>query len=658
MTIASETVIPRWEIVNRLLPASQPPEGGFAAVGGRAMYLELIAPQLALGTSSAVTVYAQTDSGRARAGGGEKAFDITVPGTIALTANTGQVFDHHNPWRNVPSIEIYQGGAITDSGDPQFDRFKLSVPLVAGLLPDYGALTYEQRKELEKEAKESRFENDYMGNRFSGLVVKPGENVHFGFQYTDRDGKQQWLTASAKVITHPLFDVMEEDYRSPMTSAYVGETLNLRVVDLGADVSDAADTVSVLVQSKSGAKYPVELRESGPHTGIFKAGYQLSYADAKKPAPAEGEAAAPYDVRSQGFPVTYGDTVAARYTDANGVKTETAMVTISKGADGSIRPFSKTYGDPEIAMRTQFSLAEAYLEMAKRHRTLGQMDVAAIEFASAKQLLSKAMDQFTDPETRAHAEYLLGNLTMEEADTTEEAELKETRYRAALSRFMSVTGSYPQTLHASKAQYRIATLYERLGEPEIAAQEYVKLAYKYPDSEFLATSMARLGSHFLKTAAAYEAQAKPLLEKTDDKDAVFEGEALQKMAVGEYLKTAQIFGRLQERFPSDELAGQAGLRCGQAYMRAGKKPEAVAAFQRVIDEESYDGPEIRAQAIYWMGMCYLDLREQMAAYSAFKRLTYDFPESKWAAYARGQLSQESLLNLESKLELERLENEQ
>ena len=32
---------------------------------------------------------------------------------------------------------------------------------------------------------------------------------------------------------------MTEDYRSPMTSAYVGETLNLRVVDLGADVSDA-----------------------------------------------------------------------------------------------------------------------------------------------------------------------------------------------------------------------------------------------------------------------------------------------------------------------------------------------------------------------------------------------------------------------------------
>jgi hypothetical protein len=57
-------------------------------------------------------------------------------------------------------------------------------------------------------------------------------------------------------------------------------------------------------------------------------------------------------------------------------------------------------------------------------------------------------------------------------------------------------------------------------------------------------------------------------------------------------------------------------------------------------------------------MSYQTLRQPMAAYSMFKRLTYDFPESEWAAFARGQLSQQSLLDLENKLELERLEAEQ
>lgn len=656
--IANERITPRWHVENTLLPGTEAPEVGINVVHGRTAYLELIAPHLALGTASEVTIYAQTDAGRRRAGAGNQGFDISVPGTIALDARTGRAFEHGFSWRNVPQLEIYQGGALPASATPQFDRFKFSVPLVAGMPPMEGALTYDEIKELQEAAKTSRSAATALDqmSRISGLVAQPGELIHFGFQYKDPAGNSQWLTASAKVITHPAFDVMSENYREPMTSAYVGETLNLRVVDLGADTSNDTDTVSVLMQGKSGEKHLVELRESGPHTGIFKASPVLSYAPTKEQAP-EGEEQAPYDVRSQGFPVTYGDTVAARYTDANGIKSDVAMVTISKGADGTIQPFSKIYEDAEIATRTQFSLAEAYLEMAKRHRKLDQPEAAAIEYASAKQLLSKAMHEFTDPETRAHAEYLLGTLTMEEADATEESEMQEIRYRAALSRFLSVTGSYPQTIHASKAQYQIATLYERLGEPDIAAQEYVKLAYKYPDSEYLATSMARLGSHFLKTAATYEAKAKPLLEQTEDKDAQFEGNALQKMAVSEYIKTAQIFGRLQERFPSDSLAGQAGLRAGQAFMRADKKQEAIDAFQRVISDESYDGPGVRAQAMYWMGMSYQDLRQQMAAYSTFKRLTYDFPESKWAAYARAQLSQESLLRLETKLELQRLEGE-
>jgi TolA-binding protein len=664
--IPRESVRPRWQIAGTMVSGNEIPEGGVDMVLGQRASIELIAPQYALAIGSKVTVYAQTDSGLRKAGaqGSADSFDISVPGTIELEGGLSPPVPGGDPWRTVPSLAIYRAERVSGlNSNTEFDRFNMTIPIVAGILPPYGAITAEERKELTKEAETSRDAAATLLLRPGGLVAQPGDRIHFGFRYTDKDGKDKWLTATSKVITHPVFDIMAEDYRSAMDSAYVGETVNLRVVDLGADVSDASDTVSVLMQAKSGAKYAVELRESGPHTGIFKAGYALAYVKANQaPAPvAEGEEAQPYSVRREGFPVIYGDTIAARYTDAMGVKTETAMVTISKGADGTIEPFSKKYDDPEIAMRTQFSLAEAYLEIAKRHRRLNEPEAAALEYESAKQLLSKAMDQFTDPETRAHAEYLLGNLTMEEADATEEPELQETRYRAALSRFLNVTGSYSLTLHASKAQYRIATLYEKLKEPDIAAQEYVKLAYKYPDSEFLATSMARLGSHFLKKAAEYEAQAKPLLEKGadgEDKDAQFEGEAVQKMAVGEYIKTAQIFGRLQDRFPGNELAGDAGLRAGQSYMRAGKNQEAIDAFKRVISEQGYDGPKIRAQAMYWTGMCYQALRQEMAAYSIYKRLTYDFPESQWAAYARGQLSQEKLLSLENKLELERLEDGQ
>ncbi|MFM2170698.1 MAG: hypothetical protein RI957_927 [Verrucomicrobiota bacterium] len=650
----TETIRQSWKIAHSMQPA----DGKQEAVLGQLMYLEIIAPQMALGEASTIEVFAQTDQSRSGAPNATT-FDKNLPGTLLLQASLDAFKAVRDSWRGVPLSPIYEATAPELFGsNPRFDRFFVTLPLVLGKLPAYGAMTTQERYELASTLRSSLDQYDDIRQSPNGLVVRPGENVHIAFRFTDDKGAEQWVTASTKVISHSHFDFMTEDHRAPMTAAYVGENLNLRVVDLGADTTDATDTVKVLVQAKSGAKHTVELHETAPHTGIFKGSFPLTYAQPSPTPPADDAQAEPADVRVSGIAVTYGDTVAARYTATNGVKSPIRTVTISKGADGAIEPFSKKYDDPQMAMRTQFSLAEAYLEVAKRRRKLGENALADLDYQTAKQLLAAAVDQFKEPATRAHAEYLLGSLTMEEGDAANDPETRETRYRAALTRFMNVTGSYSETVHAAKSQYQIATIYERLKEPEIAAQEYVKLAYKYPDSEHLAVSMARLGTHFLKKASDYEAKAKPLLEKGPaDKNAAFEGEALQKMAVSEYLKTANIFERLQQRFPSDPLAGQSGLRAGQAYMRAGKNQEAVDAFKRVINEPAYDGPTLRSQAMYWTGMCYQSLRQPMAAYSNFKRLTYDFPESEWAAFARAQLSQDNMLDLEDKLELERLESE-
>ena len=640
------SVRPRWQIDNEFIESSAAPEGGHAAVHGQMMHFEVQVPHLALRVGSMVDVFVQTDAGRKRAGFNGPGFDIQVPGTMKLGAVLASEHNRATRGRNwwmTPQTPIYIPGRPTHAEGKVTDwtqTFVCNVPLIAGFLSDEGVLS-------EDEIERRRKINPYVAPH--GLVAKPGERLHVGFRYFDPAGAEKWLTATAKVITHPVFDIMDEDYRVERKTVYVGEPLYLRVVDLGADVSDASDTVEVLMQAKSGAKHRVELQEVDSHSGVFQAWYQLGYRQ-EDLVDAED-----YSVKRDGFPVVYGDQLRAVYKAANGQKSDLVSLHISKGADGSIAPFSKKYDDPEVATRTQFALAEAFLEMAKRHRKLGETERAEHEYARAKDMLEKAMEMFRDPDTRAQAEYLLGNLTQEEADTTGEAELQEDRYRAALSRYMRVTGSYEDTLPASKAQFKIATVYERLNEPEIAAQEYVKLAYKYPDSEFLALSMARLGTHFQRRALKYEKESEALLAKTEDKDAQFDGTALRKMMVKEYLKSAEIFGRLQERFPDHELAGKGGLRAGQAYMRAGDNRRAIIAFKRVSSHEAYDGPEIRAQAMYWMGLCYENTKADMAAYSQYKRLTYDFPESKWASYARGQLSQDSLLNIESDIEQQRLE---
>jgi tetratricopeptide (TPR) repeat protein len=648
---------PRWQVSHRLCQTATPPTNGFESVLGLSLSVDIEAAHLALRVNSVVEVYVQTEAGRklvaqdrpaadAAAGTAVKppVFDVTVPGTMAIAA--GIWFSAEQFQFGTSQIPIYQEGGWARDGKLTDGRFTCSVPLIPNVIPDHGILSaeeYEQRRKAGTLTQQI------------GLAVKPGDTVHVGFRYTDRDGTEKWLTGSAKIITHPVLDVMEKYYSSAKTNAYVGESLALRVVDLGADVTDRSDTVSVLVQAKSGAKQQVELKEVDTHSGVFKGSCQLTYVTAVNTATANTNEAAAIDIKKEGFPVVYGDKLGARYTDSNGVKTDPVLLTISKGADGAVAPFSKKYEDPEMAVRTHFAIAESSLEVAKAYRASGDHAKADREYAVAKQMLAGTLDKFRDPETRSQAEFILGNLTFEEADTTKKTDMKEDLYRAALSRYMNVIGSYPDTLHASKAQFKIATVYEKLKEPDIAAQEYVKLAYKYPDSEFLAIAMARLGTHFQRKADEYEKKAKPLLEKKDNKDALFEGTAVQKMAVAEYLKAAKIFDRMQTKFPDHEMAGKCGLRAGQSYMRAGDNRRAVSVFNRVVKNDSYDGPEVRAQALYWAGMSYESLGESMAAYSSYKRLTYDFPESTWASYARAQLSQDGLMNLETDLEIKRLE---
>ncbi len=638
----------RYEISQKFLDMDQAPESGLELVLGRHALIEVVAPHLALGQASEIAVYVQTDSGRAALGAANTSgFDLNAPGTLHYNATLNAGVFHHLALQRGGYHETFEVNRGSDyeriQASLQEGRFRLSVPLIPGPMP---TRSFADRAAFAEETRGSGQTYPY------GLRVKAGERIHVGVSYTDANGKKQWATASARVTTHPLLDVMQEDYRESMTSAHVGEKLCVRVVDPAADTSDERDAVRVYMQSKSGQKDYANLRETDTHSGIFKAVFQLTYTPAQAQ---DGGPAAGYDVGQLGFPVVYGDTVGVKYTDALGRDTPPQFIELAKGSDGSISPFSKQYDDSETATRTQFAMAESFLELARQHRKHGEQEQAKREFDRAKQLLASTIAQFTDPETRAHAEYLLGNLTMEDAEATQDKPLQAERYHAALARFMKVTGTYADSPFASQSQFKIAVIYERLGEPDIAAQEYVKLAYKYPESEHLATSMARLGTHFQRKAVEYETRAKPLLEDVNNKDAIFEGEVLKKLSVKEYVKAAQIFERLQTRFPSHELAGTAGLRAGQIYMRAGDYAQAVKALKSVIDNESYDGVTLRSEAMYWAGMSHQSLREDLLAYALFKRITYDFPESKWAAYARSQLSTPKMLQLDQKLEIERLE---
>ena len=84
-----------------------------------------------------------------------------------------------------------------------------------------------------------------------------------------------------------------------------------------------------------------------------------------------------------------------------------------------------------------------------------------------------------------------------------------------------------------KAQFKKGLVYEKLGEVDIAVEEYVKLAYKYPDRELIPSVMSRLGSYFQRRARPTKT-AESLEKDEDNVEAQGEAIKLREKMVTEY----------------------------------------------------------------------------------------------------------------------------
>ena len=600
------------------------PSKPLVAILGSSVRFDVVFPHLALAGSSTINAYVQTEAGRkAKQSELKPPFDVAAPGTLKLTGALQSA--------SVVAPSGYKLGQAPNapSNEPPLEegRFSFSIPLILGETPDRSFAT----KSAESLAESSIPE---------GLAVKAGDIVHVGFPYKDPSDQIKWITASFVVESHPFLDVMNANYTELLAKAFVGEKVYLRIIDRGLDRGPERDITSVTLKAGS-TSVSYELQETEGHSGIFKSTFAISYAPDKLPAKLP-------PVALNGFPVRYGDNIEISYGSKE--ETQSHTVTVNKGADGLIEPFSKRFSGDEMAVRTSFTLAECYFELAKKHRELEQESLARREIAQARKLLAEAVATHRDDDLRAHAEYLLGNLAQEYADLAKNEESKLPMYQDALARFSKIPSDYPETEFAPKAQFKTALVYEKMGETGNAVEEYVKLAYKYPNHELIPSVMSRLGAYFQQTGLAFKKQADAIRDKTDDANKS-EVLRLDQLSYPEFLNAAMVFAKMEERFPEDPLAGLAGLRAGQNYMRAHHYSKAFTIFTKCHANEKYDDREIRSQALYWSGIC----QERMAglmtqdnwkghgeamgiAYETYRRVTFDFPDSIWAKYSRGRLA--------------------
>jgi len=434
--------------------------------------------------------------------------------------------------------------------------------------------------------------------RVPTLVVAGNDLVHI--QVTNEKG--EILSASKiRLLSDARLELLDAAYIAQADAIHLGERFYVKVTDPDQDISNERDTVTVSAQAASGDKVTLKLTETLEHSGVFTGQIIPSFigekVNDKLPDP---------NLTDDQLSVTFGDEVNFTFVDSLSLKSSAAMEVATKGkvfmgADGELAVFSKQFKDPEIAVKTRFLMAEALFEMAKEYRKLNQIPQADESISRGKFILDEALRDYPDTTYAVQGEYLLANLAQELS-----------QFQEAIGRYSHVISAWPDSEYAGQSQFKKAVCFEKMKNYDAACEEYVRLTYVYPADPLVADATVRLGNYY------YQKQS--------------------------FAIAAKIFFNFQQKNPQHPLAAKALFLAAQCSYKQEAWADAIKKFQMVVDEY-VDDKETRAEAMYWLGDSMFKSRENVRAYQIFKKLTWDYPESKWAKIARGRLTEEVFGNM-------------
>ena len=423
----------------------------------------------------------------------------------------------------------------------------------------------------------------------SDLVVAGYEDLNT----TEGNGKT--LSSKGKMIADGELTITEPDYDEQVSTLYMGEKIFLRVVDPDRDLSEERDLVEVKVETKFGEMETVSLEETFSHSGVFTGSFRLE--------PLEKPIAGNLDgnLTIESF---FGDLVSATYHDpaANseeGFVDYTAEAMVSIGADGLISSFSKIFADEELAVRTQFHVAESYFELFKSHLKLGREEEAFEDLENGRLHLKQLVEDYPDPKYAPRVNYLLGQFSQE---------LKE--WDRAIEAYEMIVRNFPEHSLAADAQYKLAQAYEEAKRFDDALESYVTLASTYPKSPLIANAMIRISEYFYKRE-------------------VFD-------------IAAQVGIKFVERFDSHKWSPKMAFRVGQCHYKNEKYMDAALAFDGFV--KKFPDAELCSEALFWGGESYRMGKKTPLAFQRYNRCRWDFPESDAAKYSRGRLALPEMLS--------------
>jgi len=390
-------------------------------------------------------------------------------------------------------------------------------------------------------------------------------------------------TDQARLAVTPSVEFTDSKYDKPVDELYIGEKVFVKVRDLTADVTADADSVDITITSPRGEKFTTKLMETLGHSGEFTGSFPLVASE--KPVPGTNTMQA-----------YFGDTLTLTYTSkGDGALKIEKTINVVKGTDAKLLVFEKKYGAESIAIESQFRMAEAYFELFKNYRNLKQDDQANKSLSEGLQLLKELHENYPSKAYEARTDYLLGQFAQE---------LK--KYDEAIGYYRDIISNHSGHPLAPDAQYKLGQCEEENGDMDAASADYVTLAYTWPDNPLVANVIVRISEYFYN-----------------------------KM---EYPAAADVAMKFVERFPQHEWAERMFFRAGQCRFKAAEFQKAGENFDHLA--ENYPHGHFTADAIFWAGESYRSAgsAEQLEkAYRRYKRVTWDYPESEAARYARGKL---------------------
>ncbi|MDA0765561.1 MAG: tetratricopeptide repeat protein [Verrucomicrobia bacterium] len=427
------------------------------------------------------------------------------------------------------------------------------------------------------------------------FVLNTLGNDTFTASYEDQsrpDGTAAPLEATAALASAASLEITDEEYLEPAEIAHVGKKLFLVLADPDRDISSGRDKALVRLVTASGEDETIELEETLTHSGVFSASFPLVASQ----SPTSGNFAGNIEC-------FFGDEITVGYLDnvpqtPDGEPIIERLIPVAIGTNGEMSAFSKVYKDEDLAIQTQFHIAESYFELFKSHRALEHLEEAEADLQSGRRVLRELREDYPNPKYAPRVSYLLGQFAQEMKAWDE-----------AIAAYGSIVRNHPDHNLAPDAQYKLGQCHEEAGELDEALEAYVTLAGTYPKSPLIANVMLRINEHFYT--------------KED------------------YATAASVGAKFLEKFPNHEWTPKMAFRIGQCHYKLEEFQKGGEAFDAFV--KRFPEQELTAQALFWAGESYRMGNDIPNAFRRYNRCRWDFPESDAAKYSRGRLALPELL---------------